>query len=393
MRQISMDLHRGDRRLGRRATAALVLVDATRDRQARSGASARDRTAVAHRAESQGETCEPPASSLTHAPTAGASTSDGEFVRRRRRRSHQDDLRAPPAPAVVPLGLVHDQAGGLQVVEPPLDAAPVRSNEARSVGTAARHRPPSHDRREPDDQLRDRRRVARRPSRMAEPEQVALYGVHARLQRHRPASSSRAHGRDRAARTRPGDPARAAAARRRPVPRGRGVSSGTASASGAGQREAARSRTDARGAAGRLPNHDARDPSGGRLEFGSSAYVGSGAKRVRAGVAGDGRRTRPGGHPVFFVPEPNAQAGRDSVRSTRYAIGSRVLPSCSLRTRFRSQRATFRCAAVRTGAKKNPPHRPRIRGPARRVVRVETAGIEPASAVAPSRRLRVCSVV
>ena len=147
-------------------TAAIAASAAARRRRSCSStrrASARDRTAVAHRAVSRGETCESPAGSLTHAPAAGASTSDGEFVRRSLRRSHQDDLRAPPAPTVVPLGLVHDQAGGLQVVEPALDAAPVRSDEARSVGTAARDGPPSHDRREPDDELSDRRRVARGP--------------------------------------------------------------------------------------------------------------------------------------------------------------------------------------------------------------------------------------
>ncbi len=65
---------------------------------------------------------------------------------------------------------------------PALHASPVRPDEARPRSAAAWHRTPAHDRREPDDELRDRRRVPRRAARVPEPEQVALHRVHLRLE-------------------------------------------------------------------------------------------------------------------------------------------------------------------------------------------------------------------
>ena len=103
-----------------------------------------------------------------HAPWAG--------------RAQKHDLRPPPAPAAVALGLVLDQAGRLKVVEPALHALSMRSDEARPRSAGAWHRPPPNHWREPDDELRERRRVARRRSRVAEPEQVALDRVGPGLQ-------------------------------------------------------------------------------------------------------------------------------------------------------------------------------------------------------------------
>ena len=85
-------------------------------------------------------------------------------------------------PVAVALGLVRDQAGRLQVVEPALHAAPMRAHEPRPLRRVARDRAPAHHRRQPHHQLPDRRRVARRPLRVPEPEQVPLDRVRARLQ-------------------------------------------------------------------------------------------------------------------------------------------------------------------------------------------------------------------
>lgn len=58
----------------------------------------------------------------------------------------------------------------------------MRAHDACSLGAAARHRPPSHHRCQPDYELRDRGGVARRAGRVPQPEQGALDGVRARLE-------------------------------------------------------------------------------------------------------------------------------------------------------------------------------------------------------------------
>lgn len=178
MRQISMSY----RCLDGRAAATFVLVDAPRDRQARSGASDRDGAAITDRAERGNASGELSSSPFARSPAAGATASRSELLRGRLRRELQHDLCAPPAATVVALGLVYDQARRLEVVEPPLHAPAVRTHVARPRSAPTRHRSPAHDRCESDDELGDRRRVARRAARVPEPEQVALHRVHPRLQ-------------------------------------------------------------------------------------------------------------------------------------------------------------------------------------------------------------------
>ena len=155
-----------------------------------------------------------------------------------------------------------------EIVEPALHAAAVRSHKPRTPDRIARDRPPADHRRQPHDQLRDRRRVTRRARRVAQPEQVALDRVRARLKpvipgRRAAARRSRAGqqrddhqppglGRQRFDR-RPVPPARrgigCALQRHRQRPRA------------SRQHEALRSRTDARGTAGGGPaSARGRDP-------------------------------------------------------------------------------------------------------------------------------------
>jgi hypothetical protein len=126
---------------------------------------------------------------------------------------------------------------------------------------------------------------------------------------------------------------------------------------------------------------------------GSGDREGHGEERQRAGgqaAAAGHRELRRRHAPAIGIRTRFARLGScaESTCETRQPAADQQPRPSTLRTRIRSLRATFRCAAVRAGAKKNPPRRPRFRGPARRAYRVETAGIEPASAVAPSRRLR-----
>ena len=86
-----------------------------------------------------------------------------------------------PQPVAVLLGLVGDQARGLQVIQPPLHAPAMRPHKPRTLGTIARDVTPAHHRRQPRHQLPDRRRKPRRALRMPEPEHVALDRIHARF--------------------------------------------------------------------------------------------------------------------------------------------------------------------------------------------------------------------
>jgi hypothetical protein len=98
------------------------------------------------------------------------------------RRGQQHDLRAPPRPRLVALGLVRDHASRLQVVEPALHAAAMRTHEPRPLRATAGNRAPAHHPRQPRHQLLQRTREPARPRRMPQPEQVALDRVHPRLQ-------------------------------------------------------------------------------------------------------------------------------------------------------------------------------------------------------------------
>ena len=64
---------------------------------------------------------------------------------------------------------------------------------------------------------------------------------------------------------------------------------------------------------------------------------------------------------------------------------ARLLPSCDRDRRSKSQIGHFSCGAVRTPAQAFCLHRVLCRSPSPSSYRVEAAGIEPASAVAPSR--------
>jgi hypothetical protein len=126
-------------------------------------------------------------------------------------------------------------------------------------------------------------------------------------------------------------------------------------------------------------------PSGARLQFGTQGYVGAVAEGDCAGVAG--RATERDRAPTrsFSFRGTTAKAARDTkatVRSTHPRIGSRLLPICSLRHLQSPHLAGFRCGPLRALERQKPLHKTRIRGPAQRPLPVETAGIEPASAIA-----------
>ena len=208
-----------------------------------------------------------------------------------------------------------------------------RTNRARSAAIA-RDRTPADHRRQPHDQLRDRRRVARRPRRVPEPEQVALDRVRARLQpivarRRAPARSPRPGQQTRrppAARARP-------AAARSPADTNDATSpeheaadarsSGTANARRrhGSTKHCARERTLAaqldRRRAGRCEDASARrpdpskgvgDPSGSAATVRATFICG---RSPRGGAEWpEGRRRRPGGYPVFVVLRPPSPAGR-----------------------------------------------------------------------------------
>ena len=139
-----------------------------------------------------------------------------------------------------------------------------RTKRARAA-RAARHLAPAHHRRQPDDELLDRRREARRARRVPEPVRVALHGVHPRLEaivaRRRAAA-----GAPRATEQRAHDQATRLGRQRlasRPIP-------ATATRRSAVQRHRQRpktpskraprsSRADARGAAGAIPSSRVRN--------------------------------------------------------------------------------------------------------------------------------------
>jgi hypothetical protein len=179
MRQISRDRQL---RFDRGPTASLVRVNSACDRGACSPAGTRHAAASADATEARRAPNPTASSTLPPAPAARTPPRRGPLALRRLRRRQQDDLRPPPPPGAVPLGLVHHQARALQVIQPALHAAAVGPHEPRTLSRAARHRTPPDHRRQPRDELPNRRRVPRRAGRMTEPEQVPLDRVRPRLQ-------------------------------------------------------------------------------------------------------------------------------------------------------------------------------------------------------------------
>ena len=152
---------------------AVARIRAARARAARRGSRARSRIAPNDRA--RRERCR-------RARSRARSPRQPQLLRPRHRCGQEQDLRAPPRPALVALRLVRHHAGGLQVIEPPLHAAAMRPHEPRPLGALTRNRPPAHHRRQPRDQLLDRTREPARPRRVTQAEQVALDRIGARLE-------------------------------------------------------------------------------------------------------------------------------------------------------------------------------------------------------------------
>jgi hypothetical protein len=113
----------------------------------------------------------------TRSPPSGA-----EFLAVGVGGAEEHDLRPPPPPEAVALRNVSDQASDLEVVEPPLHALAMSAHEPTALRSAAGWGTPSHHRRQPHDELLDRRRVARRPCGVTETEEVAFERVGARLE-------------------------------------------------------------------------------------------------------------------------------------------------------------------------------------------------------------------
>ena len=143
---------------------------------------ARRRAAATDPAQARRHTGTPPTRPLPRPPPTRAPGRDTELRRGRPQRSQQHDLRAPPQAVAVLLGLVHDQARGLQVIQPALHAAAMCAHKPRPLQRIARHPAPAHHRRQTRHQLPDRRRVPRRALRVPEAEQVPLDRVRARFQ-------------------------------------------------------------------------------------------------------------------------------------------------------------------------------------------------------------------
>ena len=410
MRQISTSTRtprRGDLRLDRGSPATLVRGQPRADAPAaRAGArSGTPLRAADRRPGSAPRRARAPRARSRRRHPRARRRATASSPRRRRRRAQQHDLRAPPQPVAVALGLVRDQAGGLQVIQPALHAAPMRAHEPRPLGAIARDRTPADHRRQPRHQLRDRRREARRALRVPEPEQVALDRVRARLQpiitRRRAAARSR---RARPSSAHDHQPARLSRQRldRRPIPttrrpsstRRKVRSSGTANARRRhGSTTALRTRADARGTAGPAvrsrdagrsrrttnptPREGVGDPSGSAATVREYVHMWALTRQVALSgrKAADEDRA---GYPVFFVlraesrrpAEPPAQRGVrsaadrravacavDGVRRRREsrrgdgalrtaARGARPSPFRHLFTRERCESAAERCGSL-----------------------------------------------
>jgi len=251
----------GDLGLHRCAPAPLMQAEVALAHDSRTALSARRRAAPTDAAQARSHPAASPPRALTRTPPPSAASCHPQLQPCRRRGGQEHDLGAPPQPVAVLLGLVRDQARGLQVIQPPLHAAAVCPHEPRTRGTVARDLAPAHHRRQPRDQLPDRRREPGRALCVPEPEDVALDRVRARLEpivtrRRAPAGPSRTtqqgvdHQPPGLERQRLG---------RRPIPTTRRPSGPTSGCAvqrhrqrpkAPRQRSAARRRADARGTAG-----------------------------------------------------------------------------------------------------------------------------------------------
>jgi len=370
MRQISTGrarpLGRGDLRLHRRPPARLMHAHAPLDRHPRPTRHRRHAAARPDRAQARRHPRPAPARTLTRPPPPRPPPRDRQLVSRRLGRGLEDDLRPPPQPARVALGLVDHEPRGLQIVQPALHAAPMRTHEPRPLHPVARHPAPAHHRRQPRHQLPDRRRKPRRALRVPEPEQVALDRVRARLQpiitrRLTPARTTsppeqRAHGQAaRLGRQR---------LKRRPIPT---TASRRASTTRCGcaiqrhrqrpqaprQQAALRSRADARGTAGDDPERRdqaaqrARDPHPSRRGWRSVRHAATVGTDIQQGaphgaICERAAERRPGPNPVFVVltavsrrpatPPRGTQSGTSARlrRSATSAVsGNCLTPACS----------------------------------------------------------------
>lgn len=262
----------GDLGLSRRPPTTLMARELAPQRDARPRRGARDAAPGSDAGQRWRAASRACSASLARAPQPGPGASDRQLGVLGRRHRQQHDLRAPPLPRAVALGLVRDHARSLQIVQPPLHAAPVPADERRPRSTLARDRAPADHRRQPHDQLPDRRRVPSRLGRVPEPEQVSLDRVRPRLEpivtgRRAPALAASAPQQrhdDEPARLsrqrldRRAIPATRARRRRRKLQRHRQRPKAPR------QQEALRARADARGTAGSGPNHQRRAARGAR---------------------------------------------------------------------------------------------------------------------------------
>ncbi len=343
MRQISTDATQRRRVGDLRARRARAGAPRARQPRARSrsapGATRSHRAASADPAKARRHPGPAPPRPLTRAPSAGALLRALQLWRRRQRRREQHDLRAPPQPVAIALGLMRHHARGLQVIQPALHAAPVRTHEPRPPGRVARHRTLAHHRRQPRHQLPDRGRKPRRALRMTQPEHVALDRVRPRLQPIiawclAPPRSVRAGVHH--------QPPVRARLDRRPIPdeprarRADARSSGTANTRRrrGSTKHCAHKRTLAAqlekprpGRAGgasdagrRTPKIGVGDPSGAQLQMGQAFS----RALLSELCARQGRVRRPGCYPVFVVLGQPSAGGPRQRREAPTATGTQV---------------------------------------------------------------------
>jgi hypothetical protein len=236
----------------------------TSDRSTRS--SAGSAAAAANRRQARRDPRRAATRPLASPPTPRPTPRHPQLLDARLGSGEQHDLRAPPQPGVIALRLMRDEASGMEVVEPTLHALAMRAHEPRPLRTPTRDGTPANHRRKPDDELLDRTRKPPRPRRVPKPEQVALHRVHPRLdpiitRRNAPppparTAQQRAHHQPPRLR-RQRRPRRPIPTTRRPTTAKRGCAfqRHRQRPKTPGTHAAARSRADARGAAGQPPSN------------------------------------------------------------------------------------------------------------------------------------------
>jgi hypothetical protein len=217
-------------------------------------------------------------------------------------------------------------AAGLQVIQPALHALAMRAHEPRPLRPITRDRAPADHRRQPHHELLDRRRKPRRALCVAQSEQVPLDRVRARLEaivsRRRATASSASSPQKRAHL----HAAQLSGQRldRRPIPATRGPCGGdaqtrvpaapptpedataadsTAHASGRSRHSWPTFLQAAGRHAKRAGTRPVKEGLAIRPSHGYSCeYVHMWAHPTGSAEWPEGRRRRPGAHPVFFVP-------------------------------------------------------------------------------------------